>query len=188
MKTQDTIRLPFPSSLLAALKRSARESQGQTLVETALTMMVLLMMIFGVIEMSTAMYNYHYLANAAHEAARYAIVRGNTWSTTCDPNGSDGTGYGSSMCTASTADVANFVQNRGFPGINIPASDVYVNYFSSVPSKVSTGCPGTTGTTANNAPGDIVQVTICYPFTLTLPGLPAYTWHLASTSQMVIAQ
>ena len=183
MKTQDTIRLLFKSSRASAMK-----DEGQSLVETAITMIPLLMLIFGVIQVSMAMYSYHYLANAAHEAARYAIVRGGSWGTTCDTNGTDGTGYGSSQCTASTADIGNYVANRGFPGINIPASDVYVNYFSTVSSKVSTACPGTTGATTNNSPGDIVQVTICYPFTFTVPGLPTYTWHLASTSQMVVAQ
>lgn len=164
-----------------------RDQQGSALVEVALTTLPLLMLIFGVIEMSMAMYNFHYLANAAHEAARYAIVRGGSWSTNCDGSGSTGSGYSSSQCAASTTDIANYVANRGYPGINIAASNVCVQYFSSVPSKSSTSCTTSTGTLANS-PGNIVEVRIRVPYQIAIPGLPTYTWNLQSTSLMVIAQ
>jgi Flp pilus assembly protein TadG len=184
---RDTIRLPFRSPLLRALRRRARDQRGSALVEVAVTTIPLLMLIFGVIEISLAIYNFHYLANAAHEAARYAIVRGSSWSTGCDGSGSAGSGYGSSQCTASTNDIANYVANRNFPGISIAASNVCVQYFSSVPSSTSNSCTTSTGTLAN-APGDIVEVRIRVPYQVTIPGLPVYTWNLQSTSQMVIAQ
>lgn len=165
--------------------RAARDDQGAELLEAAFSMMVMLIFIFGVIEACWAVYGLHYVANVAHEAARYAIVRGASWTSACDGSGTAGSGYGSSMCEASPADIANFVANRNFPGLNITAGDVCVEYFSSVPAAASTSCSGNTGP---EAVGDIVQVTVSYPFTLTLPGLPAYTWNLASTSQMVIAE
>lgn len=150
-------------------------------------MMVMLMLVFGVIELCWAVYGLHCVGNVAHEATRYAIVRGGSWGTTCDGTGAAGSGSASSMCTASTTDIANYVANRNFPGLNVTANDVCVEYFSSVPSNVSACTTSSTGTLANS-PGDFVQVTINYPFTLTLPGLPAYTWDLTSTSQMVIAE
>lgn len=168
--------------------RRVGNEEGSELVETAISMTVMLMLIFGVIETCWGVYGLHYVANVAHEAARYAIVRGGSWGTNCDPSGSAGSGYGSSMCTASTKDVGNYVANRNFPGLNITASDVCVEYFSSVPSSASTSCTASTGSALSNSPGDIVQVTVTYPFTFTVPFLPTYTWNLASTSQMVIAQ
>ncbi len=180
-----TIRHNFGSRLRRASIYRLREEQGQSLVETALSMMMLLCLIFAVIEASWGVYSLHYLANGAHEAARYAIVRGGGWGAACDGSGAAGSGSGSSMCQASPQDIANFVASRNFPGINITASDVCVEYFSSVPASASTTCNGNTGP---NADGDIVQVTISYPFSFTVPFLNRYTWHLSSTSQMVIAQ
>ncbi|HEV2133522.1 MAG TPA: TadE/TadG family type IV pilus assembly protein [Terracidiphilus sp.] len=175
-------------ALLREFKRDARDERGQTLVETALSMMVMLTLIFAVIEACWGVYAFHYLGSITHEAARYAIVRGSSWSATCDGSGSAGSGYGSSMCTASTSDIGNYVANRDFPGLNITASDVCVEYLTSVPSSASQNCTASTGSVLANAPGDIVQVTITYPFTLVIPGLSDHTFHLMSTSQMVIAQ
>lgn len=173
-----TSRQLFNSPLLSALRRRARDEQGQSLVEAALSMITLLLLIFAVIESSWAIYSDHYLGNVTHEAARYAIVRGGSWSTACS-------GYGSSMCTASPTDISNYVASRNFPGIQIQATDVCVQYFSSVPSSTSSSC---SANSSPNAPGNIVQVTINYPFTLAVPLLPPITWQLSSTSQMVIAQ
>lgn len=167
--------------MFRALTRRAQDEAGVALVETALTMLVLIGLVFAVIQSCIAIYSYHYLANASHEAARYAIVRGGDWGRSC-------TDYTDSQCTASTDDVANYVQSRDFPGINITANQVFVQYFSTMQSSVSTGCPGTNSATTNDKTGDIVQVTICYPFTFGLPGIGNYTWNLASTSQMIIAQ
>lgn len=145
-------------------------------------MLIVLMFIFGVIEGCWAVYSFHYLANAAHEAARYAIVRGGGWLTPCDSVG----GWSASMCAASPQNIANFAASRGFPAINIdPNKDVCVEYFDSVPPSGSLSCNQNSGP---NGVGKIVQVTISHPFTLTLPGLPDYIWNLSSTSRMVIAQ
>lgn len=180
-----TSRPNLISLLVRAHIRRACEEHGQSLVETALSMMMLLVLIFAVIEAAWGAYSLHYLANASHEAARYAIVRGGSWTTSCDGTGAAGSGYGSSMCQASPEDVANFVTRRNFPGISIAPENVCVEYFSSVPASASTSCSGNTGP---NASGDVVQVTITYPFSFPLPFINRYTWNLKSTSQMVIAQ
>jgi Flp pilus assembly protein TadG len=155
------------------------------MVETAISFSILSMLMFGVFEICLAVYAYHFLANTAHEATRYAIVRGSSWSSSCDGSGKGGSGYTSSGCTASTSDIASFVANRNFPGITITAADVCVEYFSSVPTSTSTTC---SANSSPNAPGDIVQVTISYPFTLTVPFLKVQTLAMSSTSQMVITQ
>lgn len=157
------------------------------MVETAVTLLVLIGLLLAVIEGSIAVYSFHYLANAAHEATRYAIVRGGGWGTSCDSS-SAGSGYAYAMCTASPTHIANYVANRGFPGIRLRPENVCVQYFSSVPTAASGRCTPSTGAITNNLTGNVVQVTITYPFTFYLPGIGAYTYNLASTSQMVIAQ
>ncbi|HEX8710957.1 MAG TPA: TadE/TadG family type IV pilus assembly protein [Terracidiphilus sp.] len=171
--------MQFNSPLLNALRRAARDDRGSQLVETALTLLVLMGLILGVIQGSMAVYSYHYLANAAHEATRYAIVRGTGWGTSC-------ASYGSSQCTASADNIRNWVANRGFPGINITPSEVYVSYFSTPQTSTSMNCSD--GSTTPLGAGNIVQVTICYPYTFSLPAFGTYTYHLGSTSQMMIAQ
>lgn len=166
------------SPRLRGLKNFVKDEEGQSVVEAGIAMIALLVLMFAVIESSWAIYYNHYLGNVAHEATRYAIVRGGSWSSSC-------AGYNSTMCKASTTDIANFVVSRNFPGINIAASDVCVQYFSAVPASTSNSC---TANTSPNSPGNIVQVTINHPFTLTVPFIPAVTWKFKSTSQMVISQ
>ncbi len=185
-----TSRSQLKALLLSALKWSVRNDWGATMVPFLPQFPIstlLPVLIFAVIEASMTVYSFHFVANAAHEATRYAIVRGASWSTSCDGTGTAGSGYGTSMCQASTADVANYVANRNFPGINITAADVCVQYSATVPASSSETCSNGSGST-NNAPGDIVQVTVSYPFTINIPFLPALTVPMSSTSQMAIAQ
>ena len=185
MTRSDTSRLQFNSLLARSLKRAPRDEAGAALVEAALSISILFMLLFGIMGVAMAAYSYHYLGNAAHQAARYAIVRGGSWAGSCDGTGNAGSGYSSDMCTASPEDIENFVATRGFPGIHITSGDVCVEYFGTVQTTPSSTCDGNSGP---NGPGDIVQVTITYPFTFTVPFLGNYTYNMASTSQMVIAQ
>lgn len=183
-------RIPFrPQSrlcLLGALKGVARDERGTTIVETAISMLTLLMLIFSVIEGSLEIYSFHFIANAAHEGTRYAMVRGSSWSGGCDGSGSAGSGYTSAACNASTADIANYVASLNFPGVNIVPTNVCVEYYTytSVPTATTT-C---SANSSPNAQGDFVQVTVTYPFTFNVPLLPSYTLNLQSTSVMTIAQ
>jgi Flp pilus assembly protein TadG len=182
-----TFRLHPNALLLSTLRRLWCDQRGGTLVETAISFLLLLALIFGVIEGSLAVYSYHFLASAAHEATRYAIVRGGGWDMSCDGSGSTGSGYGSSGCTANATDVANYVANRNFPGLRITAADVCVEYLGSSPGSATTACTASTANT-DNVPGDIVQVTISYPYTISVPGLPRYSFTMSSTSAMAISQ
>jgi Flp pilus assembly protein TadG len=137
-------------------------------------MIVLLMLMFGVIQVSWAVYSYHLIANAAHEGARYAIVRGSSWGANC-------ASWNSSQCTASSTDIANYVASRSLAGVSIAASNVCVQYFSSVQSSTSTSC---SANTSPNARGDVVQVTVNYPFILNVIWW-SRTFTISSTSLSV---
>jgi Flp pilus assembly protein TadG len=185
--TAHTIRQPLKALWGSALRRFAQSEHGSALVESAISMSLFFALLFGVIQVSWAVYSYHYVANAAHEGARYAMVRGGTWIPSCDGSGSAGSGYNSSQCQATIADIQDYVANRSFPGVNITPSDVCVEYFASVPTTASTTCTASSNF-SDNAQGDVVQVTVTYPFTLSVPLVRSHTIQLSSTSQMIIAQ
>ena len=157
-------------------KSLLRSEAGGTLVETALSISLLLIFLFGVIQISLALYSYHFISDAAREATRYAIVRGSTWGTTCD---SESTGYASAGCTASQSDVQNYVKSVELPGID---SDNLV-----VTPTWATG-PGATSCSTCNAAGDVVQVEVDYSFPFSVPFLSKRTFTMSSTSEMVISQ
>lgn len=142
---------------------------GSSLVETALSIMLLLTVMFGVIEISLATYTYHFISEAAREGTRYAIVRGNTCS-----------GF-SSACPASKDDIKTYVKGLGFPGIDPSKMTVTVSY-AAFPA--GTNC--SPSATCNNA-GNIVTIQVQYAFPFSVPFVSASTFNMSSTSQMVIA-
>lgn len=164
-----------------------RGEKGGTLVETAFSLTLLFVFIFGIMELSLALYSYHFVSDAAREGTRYAMVRGSDWSNPCDGSGNAGSGFASAGCNASVADIQAYVSSLNFPGILITTSDVCVEFYSTPPASASSSCTNSTGT-PTNASGNVVQVTITYPFTFGVPSLRKFTYSLASTSQMVISQ
>jgi Flp pilus assembly protein TadG len=146
--------------------------QGQSLVEVAVSLVVLLIMILGVMEGGWLLYTYHYLSYAARQGSRYAMVRGSA----CDPsNGMD------NCPNATSAQVQTYVRSVHFPGVDPNQVAVTVNW--------SAG-PQSGGTCASPCkdPGDQVSVTATYPFPLSIPFIPASRVSMTSTSEMVIAQ
>jgi hypothetical protein len=132
---------------------------------------------FGVIQVSLALYSYHFISDVAREATRYAIVRGSTWKNACDSG--DGSGYASAGCTANPADVQKYVQSIEFPGIsssNLTATPTWTATF------------GGTSCSPCNKTGDVVQVQVQYTFPFSVPFLPKRTFTMSSTSEMVISQ
>jgi Flp pilus assembly protein TadG len=160
-----------------ALLRALRHDQtGSELIEFSLASSVLLLIIFGIMDCSRALYSYHYVAQTARQASRFAAVRGATWGNT-----SCSTAY--YACTATSADVTNYVKSitpLGFGSSNL---------------SVTTTWPGTTvnGTLCsllaiNNSPGCMVHVKVAYSFGFVLPFLPQSALALTSTSKVMISQ
>ncbi len=71
------------------MKAGARGERGQSLVEFALVLPVLLLLILGLIDVARAIAQENTLASAAREGARYAIVHGSSssspvgWCSSC---------------------------------------------------------------------------------------------------------
>ena len=143
--------------------------EGSSIVETALSAMILFSLVFGIMEISMALYAYHFTAEAAREGTRYAIVRGSSCSGS------------SSGCPAKASDVQSYVGGLAFPGINPAAITVMTTWPTMGPSCTPSSNP------CNN-PGNIVMVTVDYQFPLSIPFVPSSTLNMTSTSEMVISQ
>ena len=158
------------SALKASSRRHARRGeQGATVVEMVLSMIVLLTILFGLIEICLALYTYHYVSDAAREGTRYAIVHGST----CSVSGIS--------CTATSGQIQSYIQNLGYPGIN-PSNMTVTTTWSAYPAG------GTCNASGCNGPGDLVTVMAQYSFNLAIPFISSSALNLTSTSSMVISQ
>ncbi|MGH9394779.1 MAG: TadE/TadG family type IV pilus assembly protein [Terriglobales bacterium] len=148
-------RVQFPGSRRQDWRQ---RSAGTSMVEFALSVSVFLTVLFGIMQLSLAMFTYHFVAGAARQAARYAMVRGaecSGWAT---------------ACPAAASDIQSYVESITPGGINPAALTV------------------TTTWLPDNTPGSEVQVTVQYAYGLDIPFVPASLWHLSSNAQMVISQ
>lgn len=166
------MRIGRPMRRMAAsalAKQRGDGEDGATLVEVALSSLLLLAFIFGVMEICLALYSYHFISEAAREGTRFAIVRGST----C-------TGL-SGGCPASGTDIQNYVTGLGYPGID--------------PSKMRVNATWSQYTNGNSCPalgpcnsiGNLVTVQVTYQFPVAVPFVSLTTIPMSSTSAMVIS-
>lgn len=88
------------------------ETTGNTLLETALCLSLVLLVIIGIMECSLAVYIEHYVELAASSGARYATVRGSTYKgTAC----STAAPY---YCETNSSDIQSYIQTNAPPGVN----------------------------------------------------------------------
>jgi len=158
-------------------KDAARDEAGSALVEMALCIGLVLLVIFGIMECSLAVYTEHYVESAAASAARYASVRGSTYSGTSCASPT------SSYCEAGSSDIQNYVRANADPGITAASLSVTASW------------PGTTGgtgacdtTQGDDSPGCLVTVTVTYPFTFVLPAPWNRSMTFNAVRSMVISQ
>jgi len=140
------------------------------------------MMLFAVIEFSFALYSYHFVNEVARNLSRYAMVRGSSCSSSSTmPN----CGFTDSGATLQTYARATFV----YPGVNSGQLNVTSTWYKPVPANglnpTWTVCGSGTGC---NAPGDMIQVTVTYPFFLSIPFWNSTTLNVSTSSRMVISQ
>jgi Flp pilus assembly protein TadG len=159
-------------------KRSANlGDSGATLVETAVSASILIVMLIGMMQTALALYTYLFVSDAAREATRYAMVRGSI-SCTNTPDLKD--------CSATSAEIQTFLRTRGYPGLtasDLTATTTWLTLNSGTPATWSSCSSGTC-----NAPGNSVKVKVRYKFPVSIPFVPSSTLTLSSTSQMVISQ
>jgi len=137
---------------------------------------------FGVIDFARALYAYHFVANAAREGTRYAIVRGSTWQpTNCG-------GTTTAECTASDTDIESYVQGLATGiGINPNSVTPTVAWPGTGPSGSDENNGGCSTGNGANSPGCIVQVQVVYPFSFIFPFMPKQTCSVQTASQTITA-
>ena len=152
-----------------------RGESGSGLVEYSIVFILFITMVLGVADFSRAVYAYHFVSNAAREAARYASVRGST----CSDDGSCTAANSASGVAgpSSATDIQDFVKNVP-KGIN-PAQITTTPSWSN-PSNI------TTCKTTSNAPGCTVVVLVKYNFAFFTPLVSKATLTFSSTSQRLI--
>jgi Flp pilus assembly protein TadG len=156
------------------LRQFVRREDGSAILETALSMIILLTFMFGIMAVALALYSYHFISEAAREGTRYAIVRGSSAGSPC-------TAPGPPTCAAQSADVQAYVKGLNFPGINpgnMSVAPVWTVFPAGGICAPSASC---------NNPGNLVTVTVTYNFPLTIPFVPAHTYTMSSSSAMVIS-
>jgi Flp pilus assembly protein TadG len=149
--------------------RAKHSERGASMAETAITMSVVLLLLFGIIDFGRATYTYSWVANAARMGARWMIVRG---SLSC----SSGNGFVIDNCSAGSTGLQTYVQslNTGM-----------MTTSSITATETPISCPVGAAT---NSPGCVVSVTVRYPFAFIAPFFPQAGIAMQSTSQMVISQ
>ena len=115
-----------------------RGEGGQALVEFALVSLTFFVLLFGMIDVGRAVWNYNTLAQATREGTRYAIVHGVNSS---DPSGPGGAYYtapntdtkvtavvtsnAASLDTAQLTVTADWVNGNNGPGSRVTVSSQY---------------------------------------------------------------
>jgi Flp pilus assembly protein TadG len=148
-----------------------RGEEGAAILEMALSLIVLLTVVFGIMEMSLALYTFHFISEAARDGTRYAIVRGSSCPAVLSGCPAAGSGV----------DVQTYLRGEGFPGIT-------PSLLTAVTSFPTSGSSCTPSTNPCDNPGNLVKVVVSYRFPLSIPFIPATTLTMSSTSQMVISQ
>jgi hypothetical protein len=153
----------------ASVTSRRRRQRGNVLLEQALVLPVMMLLMFGVIDMARALYAYHYVGYIAREATRWASVR-------------SGTG---SFGPIDNTDVTAFVKDVPL-GLDSTQFTTDLKWIS--PPNLTPLClGGLANSNLNRKPGCVVQVTVNYQFKFVVPIMPA-GFQMSSESQMIITQ
>jgi Flp pilus assembly protein TadG len=153
----DTMNLSSLKRLRKSLGRASGNRRGQALAEMAILLPVLLLLVFGIIEMSNAWRTFQVVTNSAREGARVAIL------SSADQ---------ADVTTRITTSMTTGGLDPARPGAQIIVQCVDLN--------------GQTANRVCSGSGETVQIRIEYPFTFNvlgrLSGLVPIT--ISSTSTM----
>jgi len=145
--------------------RQRNGEEGSALVEFALSVLIMLTVVFGIVDVGRALFAYDWVSNAARLGTRFAIVRGVQCSGL------------SGGCPALESDVRTYVDSTA---IGLNPSDVTVKAHCYVGQTYASllPCP----------PGTWVNVQVQYSFSFISPLIPKRTWLMSSSSQMVVSR
>jgi Flp pilus assembly protein TadG len=157
--------------------KANRTNRAQAMVEFALALPIFLLIIYGIMEASRAIFVYSQVVTASREGARYASA----WGT--------GTiAYQYQDCTA----IRNAARNVAV-GLNLANSAIQVQYDDETPAQTTTPhtlvtyCAGT-GIDASHPlnTGDNITVTVTAPYSPILPLVPFSSLNITASSSRTI--
>ncbi len=153
--------------------RQNREA-GVALVEFALSLVLVLTIIFGIIDVGRAIFAYVWVANTARIGARYAMVKG---SFCLYPDGSS--------CGANGAELITYLENNS-NGINFTSSSCPISGNRGSVC-IKSGCiSANAGSLLPCASGQEASVQVQYQFGFICPFLPLPTWTMTSSSARIV--
>jgi Flp pilus assembly protein TadG len=123
------------------------------LPEFALATTMFFTLIFGIVEFCMAMYADGFVAFAAQQGTRYAMVRGSDWTSAC----ASASSYG---CKATASNVQNYVLSLPHPGLSLTAANI-------TPTWLQTNAAG--NACVQYSQGCQVEVQVSYTFQMSLP-------------------
>jgi Flp pilus assembly protein TadG len=166
-----------------------RDESGSALVEMAISTILLMTVFLGIMQLTMACYTYNDVTEIARETARWAIVRGSTCHTNT-PN----LDHCSTNAGASATDIQNHAQSIATINWSQCTTTNPCVSVSWMTATQTTGGQQTTTTWAScssgtcNLPGNMVTVTVTYPYTLNIPFVNRYSLNMTSTAQMPVSQ
>ena len=152
--------------------RARHSERGASMVEFAIAGSLMLFIVFGIIEFGRALYTYHSVANAARIGARWAMVRGSSCSLL-------------DHCGATSADVQTYVRSV-VPMIDSGNLTVTTTWSTAKASSSNTSCSSASPSTVNT-PGNLVCVTVSYPWNFAISYVSTTGLTLSSTAKQVIS-
>jgi Flp pilus assembly protein TadG len=163
--------------------KTTHSQRGSAIVETAIVLLVALMLVLGIMDFGRCLYTYHTISDIARLGARFAIVRGATCNanattlgastTYCSPTDSKTTG-------ADSNDIQTYVRSLPLGIIDAPNVAVTSTW-------TATNDCSTTTYSLSNGPGCQVAVQVQYTFKFMWP-IAATSIPMSSTSTMIISQ
>jgi Flp pilus assembly protein TadG len=156
----------------ALLPRRLCEETGNAAVEFIFVAVMFFTFLCGIMGFSMLMFSDLMTSEAAREGARYAMVRGNSWTTDC-------TTPGPANCTAQQADIETYAKSV------VVADPDNLHLSATWLTSTGAGCGTTDGC---KSAGSLVKVTATYSYTFALPLLPNWKFPMSSTAQTVVAQ
>lgn len=163
---------------LSRLRRAAREERGSSLIEIAISVVVLVTLFMGLMDFSRAVYSWAFVSWAAQSGTRYAIVRGSRWAgTACSSTAT-------TDCEATSANVQAYVQALAPPGVTGTKVSATTQWPGASPDSTTDG--GTDCTKVANSRGCFVEVKVGYTFHFITPFLPSTGINFTGTSEQVI--
>jgi Flp pilus assembly protein TadG len=143
--------------------RNSHGQRGAVMVEFAITLMLMLTVIFGIIEFSKALYQYNTIANAARMGSRWMAIRGVN-GVACAGGCAIPAGSGSdAACTAanqsSCTSVVSYVKAQ------LPLIDTTDPTLSVTATWDATAASGAGDCSSSGAQGCYATVVVRFPFT-----------------------